>query len=124
MNASLGVRATSRIVAEGQFGRSNVEVPWGAFVADLGSLRFDLVLSLRMTLRTLSQYNSSTDEISTSVRFNWIYRPGSDIYVAYGRLRMEVPGVPWLRNRQLAVKMTYLVSRKQASEASGRRVVI
>ena len=124
MNASLGVRATSRIVAEGQFGRSNVEVPWGAFVADLGSLRFDLVLSLRMTLRTLSQYNSSTDEISTSVRFNWIYRPGSDIYVAYDKLRMEVPGVPWLRNRQLAVKMTYLVSRKQASEASGRRVVI
>ena len=94
MNASLGVRATSRIVAEGQFGRSNVEVPWGAFVADLGSLRFDLVLSLRMTLRTLSQYNSSTDEISTSVRFNWIYRPGSDIYVAYDKLRMEVPGVP------------------------------
>ena len=124
MNASLGVRATSRIVAEGQFGRSNVEVPCGAFVADLGSLRFDLVLSLRMTLRTLSQYNSSTDEISTSVRFNWIYRPGSDIYVAYDKLRMEVPGVPWLRNRQLAVKMTYLVSRRQASEASGRRVVI
>ena len=77
-----------------------------------------------MTLRTLSQYNSSTDEISTSVRFNWIYRPGSDIYVAYDKLRMEVPGVPWLRNRQLAVKMTYLLSRKQASEASGRRVVM
>lgn len=64
-----------------------------------------------MTLRTLSQYNSSTDEISTSVRFNWIYRPGSDIYIAYDALSMDVPGVPWLRNRQLEVKMTYLVSR-------------
>ena len=111
VNASLGVRATSRIAAEGQFRRSNVEVPWGAFVADLGSIRFDLALSPQMTLRTLSQYNSSTDEISTSVRFNWIYKPGSDIYIAYDELRMDVPGVPWLRNRQLAVKMTYLVSR-------------
>ena len=25
--------------------------------------------------------------------------------------RQDVPGVPWLQNRQLAVKMTYLISR-------------
>lgn len=29
VNASLGVRATSRIAAAGQFRRSNVDVPWG-----------------------------------------------------------------------------------------------
>ena len=56
-------------------------------------------------------------EVSTSVRFNWIYSPGSDIYIAYDELRLTTPGVngfyetPWLRNRQLAVKMTYLFSR-------------
>ena len=110
-STTLGVRATTSIAAEGQFRRSTVEGPWGAFVSDLGSLRFDLALSPRMTLRTLSQYNSLTDSVSTSVRFNWIYSPGSDLYVAYDELRMDVPGVPWLRNRQLAIKMTYMLSR-------------
>ena len=110
-SATLGVRATSRVAAEAQFERSNVTLPWGAFVADLGSLRFDLALSPEMTLRTLSQYNSTTDSVSTSVRLNWIYSPGSDVYIAYDELRVDMPGVPWLQNRQLAVKMTYLLSR-------------
>ena len=110
-SAALGVRATSSFAAEGQFQRSTVDGPWGAFVADLVMLRFDLALSPEMTLRTLSQYNSSTDSVSTSVRFNWIYSPGSDLYVAYDELRVDIPGVPWLSDRQLAIKMTYLFSR-------------
>ena len=111
VSGTLGVRATSRIAAEAQFRRSDVEGPWGAFVTDLASLRFDWALSPEMTLRTLTQYNSSTDSVSTSVRFNWIYFPGSDLYFAYDEFRMDLPGVPWLQNRQLAVKMTYLLSR-------------
>ena len=117
MRVTLGLRATSRIAAEAQFNRSDVELPGGTFVADLASLRFDLALSPEMTLRTLSQYNSTTEQLSTSVRFNWIYSPGSDIYIAYDELRLTTPGVngfyetPWLRNRQLAIKMTYLLSR-------------
>ena len=78
---------------------------------DLASLRLDYALSPEMTLRTLTQYNSTTDAVSTSVRFNWIYMPGSDLYIAYDELRQDIPGVPWLQNRQLAVKMTYLLSR-------------
>ena len=109
-STTLGMRATRRIAVEGRFQRSDVDGPWGAFVADLGMLRFDLALSPEMTLRTLSQYNSSTDSVSTSVRFNWIYSPGSDLYIAYDELRMDLPGVPWLRSRQLAIKMTYLLS--------------
>ena len=120
ISATVGLRATSRIAAETRFSRSDVDLPWGAFVADLASLTLDLALSPRMTLRTLSQYNSTTSEISTSVRFNWIYSPGSDIYVAYDELRLDAdplfldPHVrrsPWLQNRQLAIKMTYLLSR-------------
>lgn len=111
LRATLGIRATSSIAAEGEFQRSDVDGPWGSFVADLGLLRVDLSLSPEMTLRTLSQYNSLTDAVSTSVRFNWIFRPGSDLYIAYDEFRQDVPGIPWLQNRQLAIKMTYLISR-------------
>ena len=64
-----------------------------------------------MTLRTLSQYNSATRQLSTSARFNFIYRPGSDVYIAYDELRADMLGLPEVRNRQLVVKMTYLMSR-------------
>ncbi len=104
---------TSSIAAEARFTRSDIDLPDGAFIADLA-------LSPKVTLRTLSQYNSTTHEISTSVRFNWIYSPGSDIYIAYDELRLDTDPLmlnphlrhaPWLRSRQLAIKMTYLLSR-------------
>ena len=118
---SVNLRATSRIAAQGSFSRSDVDLPGGAFIADLASATFDLALSPEMTLRAVTQYNSTTDSISTSVRFNWIYSPGSDIYIAYDELRDDVLAVdptlrhagrvPWVQNRQLAIKMTYLLSR-------------
>ena len=121
-NTSVNLRATSRIAAQASFSRSDVNLTDGAFVAHLASVRFDLALSPEITLRTLTQYNSTTDSISTSVRFNWIYSPGSDIYVAYDELRDDdfltvdptlrhAGRVPWVQNRQLAIKMTYLLSR-------------
>ena len=120
--ASLNVRATSRVAAQTSFSRSDVDLSDGAFIADLGSARFDLALSPEVTLRSLIQYNSTTDSISTSFRFNWIYSPGSDIYIAYDELRDDdflsldptlrhAGRAPWIQNRQLAVKMTYLLSR-------------
>ena len=110
-SGTVGLRASSRMSTEVVLSRSDVELPGGAFTADLASVRIDYALSPDMTLRTLTQYNSTTDSISTSVRFNWIYFPGSDLYIAYDDLRADLPGLPWLQNRQLAVKMTYLLSR-------------
>ena len=121
IQATVGIRATSRISAETILNRSDVDLPWGEFVADLASLRLDLTLSPTMTVRSLSQYNSLTREFSNSIRFNWIYSPGSDIYVAYDEMRLDdlfylnphVRRSPWgdVRNRQIAIKMTYLLSR-------------
>ena len=99
------------MAAEVQFSRSDADLPWGAFIADLVSLRLDFAFSPELTLRTLSQYNSTNNSVTTSVRFNWIYSPGSDLYIAYDELGQNYAGQPWVQNRQLAVKMTYLLSR-------------
>lgn len=115
-------RATSRIAAQASFRRSDVTLPGGAFIADLASTTIDLALSPEITLRSLVQYNSTTQSVSTSMRFNWIYKPGSDIYIAYDELRTDdflgldptlrhAGRIPWVQNRQLAIKMTYLLSR-------------
>ena len=118
-SVTLGLRPTASVSTEGEFKRSDVTGPWGSFVADLAQLRIDVNVSPEMTLRTLTQYNSTTQSVSTSVRFNWIYRPGSDIYIAYDEMRLDgdpllynlhIRRSPWLQNRQLAIKMTYLFS--------------
>lgn len=110
-DVTIGVRATNQASAEFAIQRNDVDLPWGGFLVNLGILRIDYALSPRMTLRTLSQYNSSTRQLSSSVRFNFIYMPGSDVYVAYDELQATLPGLPEIRNRQLVIKMTYLMSR-------------
>jgi GH18 family chitinase len=111
MDGRLGVRLTSKLAAEGAISRNDVNLPAGAFVANVGSVRLDYALSPRMTLRTLTQYNSSTDQWSTSARFNFIYRPGSDIFVSYDDVRRDMPGLYDFADKQLIVKVTYLLSR-------------
>lgn len=110
-DVAVGMRASSRASAELSLQRNDVDLPWGDFVVNLGILRVDYALSPNMTVRSLSQYNSSTRQLSTSIRYNFIYRPGSDLYVVYDGLQGNLPGRPEVRNHQLVVKMTYLLSR-------------
>jgi hypothetical protein len=113
VSAAAGLRATSQFSAEVQFNRNDVKMPWGDFLVNLSVLRLDYTFSPRMTIRSLTQYNSSTHEVSNNIRFNFIYRPGSDIYIVYNDLSQT--GLPadifGRKDRQLVVKATYLLQR-------------
>lgn len=115
LSASLGARITSQFSLGGEYRRSDVDnLPsGGGFVTDLGALRVDYTFSPALSLRTLSQYNSSSDQWSTSARLRYIYRPGSDIYVVYDEVRRDVNGIPIreeFRDRRLILKATFLLS--------------
>ena len=113
LSAAAGIRATSRFSAEAQYNRNDVKMPWGDFLVNLSVLRLDYTFSPKMTVRSLTQYNSLTNEVSNNVRFNFIYRPGSDIYIVYNDLSQT--GLPvdvfGRKDRQLVVKATYLLQR-------------
>ncbi len=111
VTGTVGVRLNRRASSEYSLQRNDVSGPWGAFVVNLSILRLDFALSPRQTIRSLSQYNSLTRQVSTSIRYNFIYRPGSDIYVVYDELQADQQGRPTLRNRQFVIKTTYLLSR-------------
>lgn len=111
LDLTLGLRGGSRFSTELGYQRNDVKLPWGNFVVDLSILRVDFSFSPRQTLRTLSQYNSYTKQLSTSFRYNFIYKPGSDIFITYDELQMTTVGAPLVRNRQFAIKTTYLLSR-------------
>ena len=113
VTAAVGVRATKSLSSELNFSRNDVKMPWGNFVSNLAILRVDYALSPRATVRSLTQYNSLTHEVTNNLRFNFIYRPGSDIYIVYSDLQQT--GLPQAvfapSDRQLVVKMNYLLTR-------------
>ena len=115
MSLRAGVRVTDQLATSAGFSRSDISLPVGAFTADIGSFQVDYAFSPAVSLRTLTQYNSSADQWSTSARFRYIYRPGSDIYIVYDDVRRDtnIPVSPFLeefRDRQLLIKVTYLLS--------------
>jgi len=61
-----------------------------------------------MFVSSFIQYNSSSDSLSSSVRFCWEYEPGSDLFVVYSEGRDGLSIDPFLANRTFAVKFTKL----------------
>jgi hypothetical protein len=85
-----------------------VDLPEGSFDTRLASTRVTYTFSPRMALSSFIQYNSSSDSLSSSVRFRWEYEPGSDLFVVYSEGRDDLSLDPFLANRTLAVKFTKL----------------
>jgi hypothetical protein len=116
MSGSVGVRVTDQLATQAEFSRNDLDLPNGDAVVDIASFQLDYAFSPTMSLRSLTQYNSLTDQISTSARLRYMFRPGSDIYLVYDEVRRDTPWAadPLLtneyRDRQLLLKMTYLFS--------------
>ena len=113
LSYAFGMRATSRLSSELQYNRNDVKMPWGDFLVNLTTLRVDFTFSPKMTIRSLTQYNTSTNEISNNIRFNLIHHAGSDLYVVYNDLRQT--GLPAdvfaQKDRQLVLKLNYLMQK-------------
>ena len=115
MSANAGLRVTSQLATSASFSRNDLDLPSGSFKADIASFQLDYALSPALSLRSIAQYNSTSEQWSASARFRYIYRPGSDIYIVYDEVRRDTtipvsPFVEEFHNRQLIVKMTYLLS--------------
>jgi hypothetical protein len=115
LSASVGLRVTDQLATSASITRNDVEIPNGAFKADIASLQVDYAFSPTVSLRSLMQYNSLSEQWSTSARLRYIFRPGSDIFVVYDEVRRDTPialdpFVDQFRDRQLLLKFTYLFS--------------
>lgn len=87
-----------------------IELPAGEFTTRLVSTRTTYMFSPAMAVSALVQYNSTNATLSSSVRYRWEYRPGSDLFVVYsdGRDTLNRRGYPDLVNRTIVVKLTRL----------------
>jgi signal transduction histidine kinase len=114
MTGQVGARLTDRLSTEAQYTRNEVDLVNGSFDVDLASVRVDFALSPTMTLRSVTQYNSQSEQFGTSARFRWTYSPGSDVYLTYDEVHRDPTdptGLLEYRDRRLILKATYLLSR-------------
>jgi hypothetical protein len=108
-SVSLGglLRLGEKLSAQVDWSYNDIVLDEGAFKTHLLTTRFAYNFSTRMFLNGLIQYNNVTDEWNSNIRFNFIHRPLSDLFVVYNDLRDET-GL--LKNRSLIVKYTHLLS--------------
>ena len=94
-----------RFRADISWGHDDVDLPSGDFSTDLVTARFNYAFSPRMFLNSLIQYNSTLREISSNIRFNFIYEPLSDLFLVYNERRSTGGEV---LERALITKLTYV----------------
>ena len=101
----VALKLGGRLTAEAAWSFNDVDVDEGAFTTHLVTTRFIYAFSTRMFLNGLVQYNSVTEEWSSNIRFNFIYRPLSDFFLVYNE-RQDDRGQRI--DRALIAKFTYL----------------
>jgi len=102
------VEFSPKFSLEPRFAINWVDLVEGSFTQRLVSARVSYTFTPRMYVSSLIQYNSSSDSLSSSVRFRWEYEPGSDLFVVYSEGREDLSLTPFLANRTVAVKFTKL----------------
>lgn len=96
-----------KFVAELNLTRNVVDLPAGDFTVDLVGLNSNYSFSKRMFLSALIQYNSEDREMISNVRYNFMYKPLSDIYIVYNERRdLDTNEV---RDRAITIKFTYVL---------------
>ena len=98
-------RLDAHLALSTSLSRSVITLPNGSFTGDLVGMRADWSITPRMFLNAFVQYNGETDTWLTNVRYNFIHRPLSDIYVVWNETRSAT-----ITRRALLLKYTYMLA--------------
>jgi hypothetical protein len=106
VRGSLDVKPNHHLSLTFNYQRDHVELPVGQFTANLAGARVRYAFTPRAFLASFFQYNWTTRQLSSNVRFNLIHRPLSDLFVVYNDIR-DASGRSL--QRALILKLTNLI---------------
>jgi hypothetical protein len=93
---------------EGTYQHNDVDLPTGAFAADLAGVRLKYAYSTTLFGSTFVQYNTQSRSFVTNARLAWRYAPLSDVFLVYTERQNTFTNV---RNeRSVAIKVTRMVA--------------
>jgi hypothetical protein len=107
VSAGSRFRFNRQVAASVNYSRDNIALPNLSFATDLASFRLDTAFSTRMFQNAFIQYNRQSHQVTSNIRFNFIHRPLSDLYVVYNETRSTNGGLP---SRALILKITQSLS--------------
>lgn len=93
------------IALNGNYTDLRLPQPYGDTRFTLIGPKVDVTFSNNLYFTTYVQYNDQQKNMNVNTRFQWRYRPASDIFIVYGENSMPSPYTP--KYRQLVVKWTY-----------------
>lgn len=98
----------AHLSTEVSYSRDRVRLRAGAFTTSLSRFRIQYSFNTVTSLDALVQYNLEDQSVTSNVRFNWIHRPLSDLFLVYTEERPTSGAAPV--NRVFTLKYTYLIS--------------
>jgi len=101
----LTFRPTYKFSAGVEWDHNDIELPGGSFKTDLAVARIEYSISNNKWLNALIQYNGEDREVSSNIRFNWMFKPLSDLYLVYNERRTSEAVI----ERALILKVTYVL---------------
>jgi hypothetical protein len=86
---------------------NNIDLPgpWGKTDFWLIGPRIDLTMTNKLFFTAFIQYNDQQKNINVNTRFQWRYRPASDLFIVYTDNYYTNP--VYVRNRAVVLKFTY-----------------
>ena len=81
------VRITPKATASVGWTRQDIDLPYGNFVNNLVPVKANYSFTTLINLSALLQYNGQTGTFSSNVRFAWLNRSGTGLFVVYNDRR-------------------------------------
>ncbi len=108
LNLSTTFRPHYRVSVENRYSLNDVSLAEGDFTTHLFRTKVDYYFSTRAFLNAFIQYNNDRKQLTSNIRFNFIHRPLSDLFLVYNEVR-ELTGAR-RNDHALTLKYTHLIS--------------
>ena len=103
-------RITPKATASIGWTRQDIDLPGGSFVNNLVPIKANLSFTTSINLSALLQYNGQVGQFSSNVRFAWLNRSGTGLFVVYNDRRDTLSSTTLeTLGRSFVVKYTRLV---------------
>jgi hypothetical protein len=107
LRQTLRFRVGEALTTDTEWERNDVELPAGAFVANRWRVRASYSFTPNLFLQALLQYTDVGDFWSTNLRFGWLHRGNTGLFVVYNETRDTATGsMIAVRDRSLTVKFS------------------
>ncbi len=93
------------ILASASYNDIRLPQPWNKTTFWLIGSQVDITMTNKLFFSTFFQYNEQLNNINLNTRFQWRYKPASDLFIVYTDNYLPSPFL--VRNRALVLKFTY-----------------